>query len=79
MPSLQRWQKRNLPLLTPCNSQTALLTDAEYVALMVSLVGVPALAVQNSSNLNSIAFMLAKTLNSTSQALDALNREPRQV
>lgn len=53
----QRWQKRNPPLLMPdCNPQIALLAEAEYVALTVSLMGVPALAVQNSRNLNSIAW-----------------------
>lgn len=62
-----------------CDSQVSLLTKAEYVSLAVSLVGVPELAVRNSRNLNSLACTLAKGLNSTSHALDVLNRELRQV
>lgn len=80
MPSLQKRQRRDLQELTPdCDSKTWLLTKAEYISLAVSLVGVPALATHNARALNSLACALVKGLNSTSQALDALNRELKQV
>lgn len=52
-----------------------LLTKAEYVSLAVSLVGVPGLALHNSRALNSLACELVKT----SQALEALKQELKQV
>lgn len=80
MPSLQRWQRKDLQSLnSECDSKSLLLSKAEYMALVASLAEVPALAVHNSRNLNSLACALAKSLNSTSQALDALNQELRQV
>ncbi|KAG8137843.1 hypothetical protein E2320_003789, partial [Naja naja] len=73
-------QRRELQLLTPdCDSKTALLRIAEYVALAVSLVSVPSLAVWNSRNISNLACILAKSLNLISQALGALNRELSQV
>lgn len=80
MPSLQRRQRRSFQTLPPdCDSKTSLLTKAEYIALAVSLVGVPGLAARNSRSINSLACTLAKSLNTTSHALDALNKELRQV
>lgn len=59
--------------------QNSLIHKMEYVALAVSLVGVPALTVSNARNVDSLTCTLVKSLNSTSQALDALSRELRQV
>lgn len=50
MPSLER---RELQILTSnCDSKTTLITEMEYVALALSLVGVPAL-VSNARNIDS--------------------------
>ncbi|XP_044131955.1 uncharacterized protein LOC122925667 [Bufo gargarizans] len=56
-------------LPSDCDSAVHLFSEAEYVSLAVSLVGVPGLATANHRQLSKIACALAKGLNHTSSAL----------
>ncbi|XP_039196483.1 MLV-related proviral Env polyprotein-like [Crotalus tigris] len=67
--------KRGEVLDEDCDSSHTLLNAAEYNALAISLVGVPALAVRAHVNIKSVTCNLAKTINTTSIALSAINQE----
>ncbi|XP_044845459.1 uncharacterized protein LOC123350792 [Mauremys mutica] len=71
--------KRSVFLDESCDSHAALISKAEYVALAVSLVGVPGLAARNSKNINALACSAVKALNTTSKALALLNEEQGEL
>ncbi|XP_039220534.1 uncharacterized protein LOC120317760 [Crotalus tigris] len=73
-PNTTRYKRAEL-LTEDCESSRTLLNAAEYNALAVSLVGVPALDLRAHVNINSVACNLAKTINATSIALSAINQE----
>ncbi|CAI5799314.1 retrovirus group K member 113 Gag polyproteinpolyprotein-like-like [Podarcis lilfordi] len=67
--------RRYVELTNDCDAFVSFPSRSEYISLVVSLLGVPGLAVRNRMNINSLACYAAKALNFTSQALHLLNKE----
>nr|ATY46613.1 envelope protein Mab3 [Mabuya sp. NRPS-2014] len=70
---------RSTALSPDCSSDIHLLSKAEYISLAVSLIGLPGLAIGNAKTISKVACSLAKTINATSTAISALNREQQQL
>ncbi|XP_059589230.1 syncytin-2-like [Alligator mississippiensis] len=77
--SSKRHRRGSKVLDKSCDSDINLLSEAEVVSLAVFLVGVPGLVVDAERQLGKVACALAKGLNTTSQALAALNIEMKEL
>lgn len=74
-----RRRRSSITMRPECNAHVSLFSQAEYVSLAVSLVGLPALGVANHQQLSRLACALAKNINYTSAALALLNQEQEEL
>ncbi|XP_059576733.1 uncharacterized protein LOC132247730 [Alligator mississippiensis] len=75
----RRHRRSSSQLDESCDSNINLLSKAEAVSLAVSIVGLPALVVGNHGQISKVVCALAKSLNTTSQALAALSTEMKEL
>ena len=63
--SVKRQRRKAATFDEHCDGNVSVLSQAEYISLVVSLVGVPGLAVANAREIGHLACLLAKTINAT--------------
>ncbi|XP_042328110.1 uncharacterized protein LOC121933000 [Sceloporus undulatus] len=77
-----RRSKRSAGLHTldeSCDSSVKIMSPGEYLALGISIVGVPGLAVGSAKTIGKLACWAVKSLNTTSTAISLLNQEQSEL